>query len=168
MSTFANRIRNLRLPLRFGLLQAECKKQVLAMGMNGFSASPCWVSRWLNHSGFGGFVRLYGEGGSVDEELIAEGMDRVRSKLAPLHTDNINNEDESRFTYKCLPTGTYLSPQESYEAAHGTKAMKKKAQTTYAVCCNATALRILPPFCIGNSAVPVCFVDAGAEKRRLY
>jgi len=110
VSTVANRIRNLRLPLRFGLLQAECKKQVLAMGLKGFSASPCWVSQWLNHSGFGGFVRLYWEGGSVVEELIAEGMDRVRSKLAPLHPENIHNEDESRFSYKCLPTGTYLSP----------------------------------------------------------
>jgi len=127
VSTFANRIRELRLPLRFGLLQAECKKQAVAMGMTGFSASAGWVSRWLKRSGFGGFVRLHGEGGSVDEDLIAEEMERVRSELAPFHPDNIYNEDESGLTYQCLPTGTYLSLEESYKTARGTKAMKNKA-----------------------------------------
>ena len=168
VSTFANRIRELRLPLSFGLLQAECKKQAVAMGMTGFSGSAGWVSRWLKRSGFGGFLRLHGEGGSVDEDLIAEEMERVRSELAPFHPDNIYNEDESGFTYQCLPTGTYLSPEESYKTARGTKAMKNKARITYAVCCNATGSHILPPFFIGKSAVPVCFVDADAEERRLY
>ena len=154
VSTFSNRIRELRLPLSFGLLQAECKKQAVAMGMTGFSASAGWVSRWLKRSGFGSFLRLHGEGGSVDEDLIAEEMERVRSELAPFHPDNIYNEDESGFTYQCLPTGTYLSPEESYKTARGTKAMKNKARITYAVCCNATGSHILPPFFIGKSAVP--------------
>jgi len=108
VSTFANRIREVRLPFSFGLLQAECKKQAVAVGMTGFLASAGCVCRWLKRGGFGGFVRLHGEVGSVDQDLMAEEMERVRSKLSPFHPDNIYNEDESGFTYQCLRSVSVL------------------------------------------------------------
>jgi len=168
LSSYATRLRELRLPLTFGILKRRAKELAGSMGVTHFAGSTGWVTRWLDRSGFAGFVRLHGEAGSVDEEAVAAEMERVRPQLSAFHPRNVYNEDESGFMYQCLPNGTYLSPQESHRATRGTKGMKNKERITFAVCCNATGCHILPPFFIGKSAVPVCFADATPEERSLY
>ena len=121
-----------------------------------FSASSGWLNRFIKRHGIKS-TRLHGQGGSVNDASIAEGLAIVRQELAKYAPDNIYNVDETGMFYRLLPRQSYVTKTENKKTVRGTKAMDAKDRLTAYIATNASGTHKIPLSVIGKSKKPRCF-----------
>ncbi|XP_064482938.1 tigger transposable element-derived protein 6-like [Ornithodoros turicata] len=100
------------------MLTEKAKVYGTLLGIEGFSCSAGWLSRFKNRNGIRNF-QLHGEAASVDENTVALGRARLREILASYSEDEIYNLDETGLLFR-------LGPMSSLATTHaaGTKRSK--------------------------------------------
>lgn len=113
-----------------GVIQASADTTpALRTHTEGFTAGDKWHRNFVTRHGMKSVTR-HGEGGSVNEQAAAEGMQKVRAACRDYELENIFNVDETGLQYKILPKRTYLASLENRKTARGTKDMKAKERVS--------------------------------------
>lgn len=124
----------------------------IAAEILGLSAHRLRLTRsgWLRHflARYGmGRRRSHGEAGSVDPEVVAAAVKRLREKIAQYHPSDVFNMDEAAYFFKSLP-------QTSICFKYAPSLKGNKARLTIVVCTNASGTEKLPLTVLGKTKKP--------------
>lgn len=103
-----------------GLLDAATTLAVDKKKLRTFKAREKWAKNFVKRHNLARKV-LNGEAGSVNPELVKEGMEATRENCKEYELKYIYNAEETRLHWKKMPKRTYLSVHEDRETARGTK-----------------------------------------------
>lgn len=121
-----------------------------------FSPSESWVTKFVKRHGLKS-IRLHGEAGSVDPELVREGIKKLRRELESYSLDRIYNMDETGLFYRLLPRQLYVF-REDKKTVRVVKGIKAKDRITLIVPSNADASHFIPLTVIGSAKAPRAFI----------
>lgn len=121
-----------------------------------FMAGETWCRNFLKRQNLRSKM-LHGEAGSVNPELVKEGMEKIRDACKKYPPSMIFNVDETGILWKLMPKRTYLSTKENRKTARGTKGMKFKDRLSAFMCANADGTAKVDMAIIGKAANPRCF-----------
>jgi len=80
---------------------------------------------------------LHGEAGSVQADLVADDIAKLKVEINKYDVENVYNMDETGLFYKLLPNRSYVKPEHRKDAL-GIKLMKAKDRVTLFIATNAT------------------------------
>lgn len=158
--------RKLKIPVQRGTIQQFARQACRELAHKAstdaernrygqFSTSEAWVKKFISRRNLKSLT-LHGQAGSVNDEAIADGLERVRSVCAEYDPECIYNVDETGLFFKVLPKRTYLAPGENRKTTRGVKGMTAKDRVTAHMCTNAAGRKV-PLSLIGTSKEPRCF-----------
>jgi hypothetical protein len=99
---------------------------------------------------------LHGEAGSVELNLVANDIAKLRVEINKYDVENVYNMDEMGLFYKLLPNRSYVKVKD-HKNGRGLKMMKAKDRVTLFIATNATGNDKVPIYLIGKSLKPRCF-----------
>ncbi len=99
---------------------------------------------------------LHGEAGSVEADLVADNIAKLKVEINKYDVENVYNMDETGLFYKLLPNCSYVKPEHRKDARE-IKLMKAKDRVTLFIATNATGNDKVPLCLIGKSLKPRCF-----------
>lgn len=138
------------------LLEAASTSDAVKQKLEVFMAGQTWVRNFVKRQDLQSKV-LHGEAGSVDPELVKEGMTEIREACKKYPPSRIFNVDETGILWKLMAKRTYLSQRENRKTTRGTKAMKFKDRLSAYMCANADGSVKVPMSIIGKAKNPRCF-----------
>ena len=104
---------------------------------------------------------LHGEAGSVNVELVKEGMEKIREACKKYPPCRIFSVDETGIMWKLMPRRTNLSIKADRKTARGTKGIKFKDRISAFMCANADGTAKVDMAIIGKFKNPRCFRARG-------
>lgn len=114
-----------------------------------FQASIQWAGKVARQAGWRSKA-LHGEAGSVEVELVADEISKLRDEIKKYNLNNVYNMDETGLFFKLLPNRSYIKEKDRKQA-RGIKMMKAKDRATLYVATNATGTDKVPLCLIGKS-----------------
>lgn len=139
------------IPIDGTILKEKSLKIAETMGIENFSASNGWISRFKQRHGLV-FKKLAGESAAVDTNATDLWFQRLPELLEEYEPRDIYNADETGLFFNCLPDRTLALKGES---CHGGKSAKERL--TVLLCTNSDGSDKQVPIVIGKSAKPRCF-----------
>lgn len=130
-----------------------------------FQASIQWAGKVARQAGWRSKA-LHGEAGSVEVELVADDITKLREEVKKYDLNNVYNMDETGLFFKVLPNRSYIKEKDCKQA-RGIKMMKAKDRVTLYVATNATGTDKVPLCLIGKSKRPRCF-DMGPPRLKYF
>ena len=130
-----------------------------------FQASIQWAGKVARQAGWRSKA-LHGEAGSVEVELVADEISKLRDEIKKYNLNNVYNMDETGLFFKLLPNRSYIKEKDRKQA-RGIKMMKAKDRATLYVATNATGTDKVPLCLIGKSKRPRCF-DMGPPRLKYF
>lgn len=145
------RARSQNLPLSGPLIRAKAEF-ALRLGIENFSCSEGWLSRFKERSGLV-FRAVSGESAVAVADACKDWQERrLPEVLRQFSPDDIYNVDETALFFKLLPTRTI-----SFKGEHCTGGKLSKERLTVLVGANMSGTNRLKPLVIGKSKHPRCF-----------
>lgn len=142
------------IPVDGNILREKALKIAASNGMDTFSASNGWISRFKIRHGLVS-KKLCGESASVvSTDAIEMWFEKLPKLLEGYKDCDIYNADETGLFYKCLPERTLAFKGES---CHGGKHSRERI--TVLLCTNKDGSDKRIPLVIGKSAKPRCFTN---------
>ncbi len=123
--------------------------------LSTFQASILWAGKVARQAGWRSKA-LHGEAGSVELDVAAKAIAKLRVELNKYDVENVYNMDEMGLFYKLLPIRSYVKV-EHHKNARGLKLMKAKDHVTLFIATNATGNNKVLLCLIGKSLKPRCF-----------
>ena len=142
------------------LMREKCVKRAKDLGIDGFKASPQWISKTLKRGDFTR-INLHGEGEEMSQEQFDKVMTPWRKELRELCEEKgvspkcVYNADQTGLFYQKLLNSLYVRKGEA-KTLKGKKQMKDKTRVTVMVTTAADGWRA-PLAVIGKSKQPQCF-----------
>lgn len=138
------------------LLGAATTSAAVKAKLETFMAGQKWAKNFVKRQNLQSKV-LHGEAGSVNPELIENGMSEIREACKEYPPSRIFNVDETGILWKLMPRRTYLSRRENRKTVRGTKGMKFKDRVSAFMCANADGSAKVDMAIIGKAKNPRCF-----------
>lgn len=133
------------------LIKAKAKSFAEKLGVQDFTASDGWFSRWKKRENIV-YSKLHGEGASAETEAADNWMKNVWPKLhAEYDAKDIFNADETALYFRALPEHTFIFKKEHLNG------FKKFKERLTLLCCVSMVGEKKGLLAIGKSQKPRCF-----------
>lgn len=142
----------MKAPMNRDILKDKARTFAQEVGIDDFSASDGWLSRWKERNGIV-FKKLHGEKEDCDvagaESWFEKKWPDISERYAP---QDIFNTDETGLYYRATPDHCLI-----FKNSTSTAGKKIKDRLTVLLTCNMTGSEKLRPFVLGKSKKPRCF-----------
>ena len=146
-------------PLTGSLIRPKALEFANALGVEDFTASEGWLSRWKKRKGIV-WKRAHGEAASANVQNAEEWIrTELRGILERYSADRVFNADETGLFFRAVPDGSLCYATEKLKGSK--KAMDR---LTILVCTNMDGTVKKKLFVIGRARCPRCFKGLDVTK----